>query len=111
MESPVVGHLRVNDYDTEQADITFPAMGTTTITTTTATATPRNATPLQKPCEYLEDGNVDDIETSVFIGYHLQSLAKANEFLLQFNKESRRSFGVLRRFEAARQVFERRVLG
>ncbi|KAF9912376.1 hypothetical protein EC991_011068 [Linnemannia zychae] len=37
--------------------------------------------------------------------------AKANELLLQFNKESHRSFGVLQRYEAARQAFERRVLG
>ncbi|OAQ29129.1 hypothetical protein K457DRAFT_138163 [Linnemannia elongata AG-77] len=53
----------------------------------------------------------NEIEASVFVGYHLQSLSKANEFLKQFNKESQRSHAVLQRFEAAKRGFERHVLG
>ncbi|KAF9935362.1 hypothetical protein FBU30_003152 [Linnemannia zychae] len=46
-----------------------------------------------------------EIESSVYIGYHLQACAKANEFLLQFNKESCRAAAILERFEAAQQAF------
>jgi hypothetical protein len=53
----------------------------------------------------------NDIEPSVFVGYHLQSLSKANELLQQFNRESRRSEAVLQRFKAAKRAFKRRVVG
>lgn len=45
------------------------------------------------------------------VSYHLQSVSKANEFLMQFNRESRRSQAVLLKFEAAKRNFEQRVLG
>ncbi|KAF9084884.1 hypothetical protein BGX29_002292 [Mortierella sp. GBA35] len=47
----------------------------------------------------------DEIEAAVFMGHHLQSLSKANEFLNQFNEESTRSQLVKQKFEVARQVF------
>ncbi|KAG0380154.1 hypothetical protein BGX24_009865 [Mortierella sp. AD032] len=112
-------NLETDEHSATQPDMTFPAL-TAAAATAAATTTPakksmkapsNNATTLQKiPHEYSEDDNINGIEASVAIGYHLQSLGKANEFLFQFNKESRRSFGVLKRFEVARQVFERRVL-
>ncbi|KAF9132164.1 hypothetical protein BGW39_000671 [Mortierella sp. 14UC] len=114
----VVNNLETAGHSTAQPDATLPKLAAaitntaaSTKKTTSAAETPNNATPPQKPREYLEGDDINEIEASVFIGHHLQSLAKANELLLQFNKESRRSFGVLQRFEGARKVFERRVLG
>ncbi|KAG0256160.1 hypothetical protein BGZ95_005570 [Linnemannia exigua] len=108
--------LKTDDHSATQPEMALPApIAAVAVTTTPAKKSTKaplsNATtPQTIPPEYLEDDDINEIEASVVIGYHLQSLGKANEFLFQFNKESRRSFGVLKRFEVARQVFERRVL-
>ncbi|KAF8945813.1 hypothetical protein BGZ47_001890 [Haplosporangium gracile] len=87
-----------------------PALDSTETAATPKSATASdNATRMAIMVPDVDDYN--EIDASVFIGYHLQSLSKANGLLLQFNKESRRSHAVLQRFEAAKRTFERRVLG
>ncbi|KAF9966943.1 hypothetical protein BGZ70_000685 [Mortierella alpina] len=51
----------------------------------------------------------DELEATVFVGRHLQSLQKANEFLYRFDREASHSTIVLERFENAREVYRRRV--
>ncbi|KAI1317405.1 hypothetical protein EDD11_008469 [Mortierella claussenii] len=53
----------------------------------------------------------DDLEAAVFVGFHMQSLQKAKDFLHQFNKETVRSRLMLERFKVARDVYEHRVMG
>ncbi|KAF9131862.1 hypothetical protein BGX30_012918 [Mortierella sp. GBA39] len=95
-----------------------PASSTATTTMPKNTIQTDNATAqavmIPSTNGYNEIPDIDDyneIEASVFIGYHFQSLSKANEFLLKFNKESRRSHAVLQKFEAAKRAFERHVHG
>ncbi|KAF9156023.1 hypothetical protein BG015_007589 [Linnemannia schmuckeri] len=101
-----------------------PRLSTSTLEATTpapapastvTTATPKSATASDNATQMAmmvsDVGDYNEIDASVFVGYHLQSLSKANGLLLRFNKESRRSHAVLQRFEAAKRAFERRVLG
>lgn len=85
------------------ATATVPLIPKTPTATNNATATAQMMLP--------DVDDYNDIEPSVFVGYHLQSLSKANELLQQFNRESRRSEAVLQRFKAAKRAFKRRVVG
>ncbi|KAF8933572.1 hypothetical protein BGZ58_006255 [Dissophora ornata] len=53
----------------------------------------------------------DDLEAAIFMGFHMQSVQKAKEFLNNFNKESFRSRIMVERFKVAREVYEHRALG
>ncbi|KAG0370793.1 hypothetical protein BGZ54_004042 [Gamsiella multidivaricata] len=55
--------------------------------------------------------DLDEFETAVFVGFHMQSLQKTNEFLHQFNKEAIRSRIMTERFKIARDMYEHRVMG
>ncbi|KAF9297892.1 hypothetical protein BGZ88_008629 [Linnemannia elongata] len=118
----------VNTYTKEVKDNTKPRSATATSTVTTIATTlapaslaatttmPRNTTQTDSATTEAimmipDTDDYNEIEASVFVGYHLQSLSKANDFLKQFNKESQRSHAVLQRFEAAKRGFERHVLG
>ncbi|CAO3567542.1 unnamed protein product [Mortierella alpina] len=54
-------------------------------------------------------GDYDELEATVFVGRHMQSLQKANEFLSRFDREAGHSTIALERFENAREVYRRRV--
>ncbi|KAF9543507.1 hypothetical protein EC957_000783 [Mortierella hygrophila] len=106
---------------TTTTTIPVPAPASSTAKTTmpkntiqTDNATAQAMVMIPNTNDYSEIPDIDDyndIEASVFIGYHFQSLSKANEFLLKFNKESRQSHAVLQRFKAAKRAFERHVHG
>ncbi|KAF9202206.1 hypothetical protein BGZ49_007600 [Haplosporangium sp. Z 27] len=53
--------------------------------------------------------DLDDVEASIFVGSHMQSLEKSNEFLKQFNNESNRSRVIIEKFKAAKDVYDRRL--
>jgi len=64
---------------------------------------------ISRPNGYFQE--FDELEAAVFMGSHMQSLQKANEFLLQFNNESLRSRTTLERFKVAKAVYDHHVLG
>ncbi|KAG0059210.1 hypothetical protein BGZ90_004584 [Linnemannia elongata] len=97
---------------TTSATTLAPAPASSASTTTMPINTTQTDSATTEAIMMISDtDDYNEIEASVFIGYHLQSLSKANEFLKQFNKESLRSHAVLQRFEAAKRGFERHVLG
>ncbi|KAG0199317.1 hypothetical protein BGX28_007388 [Mortierella sp. GBA30] len=53
----------------------------------------------------------DEIEAAVLVGHHLACLQKANKLTEMFNEESRRSQGILERFEDARDAYESAIYG
>ncbi|KAG0240594.1 hypothetical protein BGX31_001845 [Mortierella sp. GBA43] len=63
---------------------------------------------ISRPNAQLQD--FDEVEAAVFIGSHMQSLHKANEFLNQFNQESLRSRDMMERFKVAKAVYDHYVM-
>ncbi|KAF9113467.1 hypothetical protein BGX27_001531 [Mortierella sp. AM989] len=57
---------------------------------------------------YFQD--LDCLEASIFVGFHMQSHQKSNESLNQFNKESNRSRIVIQRFNIAKEAYEHQIL-
>ncbi|KAF9572519.1 hypothetical protein EC968_009743 [Mortierella alpina] len=51
----------------------------------------------------------DELDATVFVGRHMQSLQKANEFLYRFDREASHSTIALERLENAREVYRRLV--
>ncbi|KAF9432143.1 hypothetical protein BGZ76_011207 [Entomortierella beljakovae] len=49
---------------------------------------------------------IDDLETSVFVGIHMHNLQKSKEILSKFNKESALSGPALERFKVAKEEYD-----